>query len=120
MTQLRDSFGAVGAQFYTALPMLDDKELLVLINLPSDELQHLAYLRNAFTNLLHLLRSSFSIDCQIAVSAIHTAPAWNGKVLSDLLGEARIAAESPAEGESIVFYSTQAVDKIMSPFSSIT
>ncbi|MDD3213780.1 MAG: helix-turn-helix domain-containing protein [Eubacteriales bacterium] len=113
MTQLHDSFSAVGSQFYTALPLYDDKELLVLVNLPSDELQHLAYLRNSFTNLLHMLRSSFSIDCQIAVSAIHNLQTLNGQALTELISEARIAAESPAEGESILFYSTQAVDKVM-------
>ena len=113
MTQLHESFSTIGSQFYTALPLYNDKELLVLINLPSEELQHLAYLRNSFTNLLHMLRSSFSIDCQIGVSAIHKLPVLNGQALSELIAEARIASESPAEGESILFYSTQAVDKVM-------
>ncbi len=113
MTQLHDSFSTVGAQFYTTLSLYADKELIVLINLPTDELQHLAYLRNTFTNLLHMLRSSFSIDCQIAVSAIHSLPELNGQALTELMAEAHIAAESPADGESILFYSTQAVDKVM-------
>ena len=113
MVQLHDSFSTVGSQFYTALPLYNDKELLVLINLSSDELQHLAYLRNSFTYLLQMLRSSFSIDCQIAVSAIHDFPVLNGQAFSELIAEARVAAENPTEGESVLFYSTQAVDKVM-------
>ncbi len=113
MTQVHDSLAAALAKFYTVLPLYDDKVLLVLVNLPSNELQHLTYLGASFTSLLHLLRSSFSIDCQIALSAIHTQPALTGETLAAMLTEARIAAESPAEGESILYYSTQAVDKVM-------
>ena len=113
MEQLHDSFTTGETQFYTSLPLYNDKELLVLINLPSDELHHLAFLRNSFTNLLQILRSSFSIDCQIAVSAIHDFPTLNGRAFSELIAEARVAAENPTEGESVLFYSTQAVDKVM-------
>jgi len=113
MTQVHDSLSTAMAKFYTVLPLYDDKTLLVLVNLPSNELQHLTYLGASFTNLLHLLRSSFSIDCRIAVSAIHTQTALNGDTLAAMLTEARIAAETPAEGESILYYSTQAVDKVM-------
>lgn len=113
MMKLHDSFGTVGSQFYTVLSLYNDNAVYVLINLPSDELQHLAFLRNAFTNLLQLLRNSFSIDCQISVSAIHSTPALYGQVFSELITEAKVAAESPTEGESILFYSTQSLDKVM-------
>ena len=113
MMKLHDSLGTVGSQFYTALSLYHDNAVYVLINLPSDELQHLAFLRNAFTSLLQLLRNSFSIDCQISVSAIHTTPALHGQLFSELVTEAQVAAESPTEGESILFYSTQSLDKVL-------
>lgn len=113
MTQVHDSLSAIMAQFYTVLPLYGDKTLLALVNLPSNELQHLTYLNTALTNLLHLLRSSFSIDCQIAASAIHTQPALTGEVLSAMLTQTQIAVDSPTEGESILFYATRPVDKVM-------
>ncbi len=113
MTQVHDSLSTIVAQFYSVLPLYDDKRLLALINLPSNELQHLAYLSTALTNLLHLLRSNFSIDCQIAISTIHAQSALTGEVLSTMLTEVQIASDSPTEGESILLYSTQAVDKVM-------
>jgi AraC-like DNA-binding protein len=113
MTQVHDSLSTLVAQFYTVLPLYGDKTLLALVNLPSNELQHLAYLNTALTNLLHLLRSSFSIDCQIAVSAIHPCPALTGEVLSAMLTQTQVAADSPTEGESILFYATRPVDKVM-------
>lgn len=113
MTQVHDSLSTVVAQFYTILPLYQDRSLLVLINLPTNELQHLAYLGTSFTNWLHLLRGSFSIDCQIAMSAIHAQTIIKEDVFSAMLTEAQIASGNPTEGESILFYSTQAVDKVM-------
>lgn len=113
MTQVHDSLGSVVEQFYTVLPLYDEKQVMVLINLPTNELQHLAYLGTAFTNWLHLMRSNFLIDCQIAISAIHAQPSLTGEVLAAMRTEAQIAAESPSDGESILWYATQAVDKVM-------
>lgn len=113
MTQVHDSLSTVVAQFYTILPLYQDRSLLVLINLPTNELQHLAYLSTSFTNWLHMLRGSFSIDCQVALSAIHAQPAFKEDMFSSMFTEVQIASGNPTEGESILFYSTQAVDKVM-------
>ena len=113
MTQVRDSLASVLAQFYTALPLYDDKTLIVLINLPTNELHHLTYLGSSFTSLLQFLRSNFSIDCQFAISAIHAQPTLTGDVLAAMLTEAQVAADCPSEGDSILFYTTQSVDKVL-------
>jgi len=113
MTQAHDLISTAVAQFYTVLPLYDDKRLLVLINLPSDELQHLAYLNTSLTNFLQILRGNFSIDCQIAISAIHTRPVLSGEALSAMLTEIQIASDIPTEGESILLYSAQAADKVL-------